>query len=208
MFIKVCGMTTSEAVRAALEAHVDAIGFVFAESKRKVTPAQAVELLKPARGRVHAFAVTKHPTQAEVDDIIATFEPDVLQTDWEDLQTLRLPSELAVIPVVRAGRAGPTPMPTRVLFEGPVSGTGITSDWNSARDVARRVEVILAGGLSPANVADAIDQVQPFGVDVSSGVEQSPGVKSPIKIASFVEAARAAFARSQSAPVRVKEKIS
>jgi phosphoribosylanthranilate isomerase len=208
MFIKVCGMTTSEAVHAALDARVDAIGFVFAESKRRITPAQAAELMKPARGRVRAIAVTKHPTQAEIDDILATFRPDVLQTDWQDLQTLRLPSGLTVLPVMRAGRDGPPSLPTRVLFEGPVSGTGIPADWNSARQVARRVEVILAGGLSPANVADAIDQVQPFGVDVSSGVEQSPGVKSPIKIASFVDAARAAFARSQSAPSRAKENVS
>ena len=201
-------MTTSEAVQAALDARVAAIGFVFADSKRKVTPAQAVELAKPARSRALTIAVTKHPTQAGIDEILTVFKPEVLQTDWEDLQGLRLPTHLMLLPVVRASRAEPTPMPTRILFEGPVSGTGIPADWNSARLVARRVELILAGGLSPANVADAIAQVQPFGVDVSSGVEQSPGVKSPAKIASFVEAARAAFARSESAPEHAKENIS
>ena len=192
MWIKVCGMTTPEAVHAALDARVDAIGFVFAESKRRVTPQRAVELAQPARGRVRCIAVTKHPTQSEVDAILEVFRPDVFQTDWQDLQTLRLPRELAVLPVLRAGGGEPTPLPARVLFEGPVSGTGVPTDWPSAHAMARRIEVILAGGLSPANVAAAIAEVRPFGVDVSSGVESNPGIKSPQKIASFVSAARAA----------------
>jgi len=216
MWIKVCGMTTPEAVQAALDARVDAIGFVFAESKRRVTPARAAELAQPARNRARCIAVTKHPTQSEVDEILKVFKPDVFQTDWLDLQILRLPRELTVLPVLRAGGCEPQPLPARVLFEGPVSGTGVPTDWPSAHAMARRTEVILAGGLSPANVAAAIAEVNPFGVDVSSGVEQTPGIKSPEKIASFVNAARAATAaalaaatsRSPSAPPRTKENLS
>jgi len=191
IWIKICGMTTPEAVQAALDARVDAIGFVFAESKRQVSPRRAAELARPARGRARCIAVTKQPTQQLVDEILDVFKPDSLQSDWEDLRSLRLPRELDVIPVLRAGCEEPSPLPSRVLFEGPASGTGLQTDWLAARTLARRAELILAGGLSPANVAAAIAQVQPFGVDVSSGVEQSPGLKSPEKIASFVENARA-----------------
>lgn len=213
MFIKVCGMTTEEAVQAALDARVDAIGFVFAESKRRVTPQRAAELAKPARGRVLCIAVTKHPEQGALDELLEVFKPDVLQSDWQDLQTLRLPHDLTLLPVLRAGRGGPSPLPARLLFEGPVSGAGVPTDWLSARAGARRAELILAGGLSPANVAAAIAEVQPFGVDVSSGVESSPGLKSPEKIASFVAAARAAApapatSRSESAPHGAKENVS
>lgn len=215
LWIKVCGMTTPDAVHAALDAHVDAIGFVFAESKRRVTPQRAAELAQPARGRVRCIAVTKHPAQSEVDEILSVFRPDVFQTDWQDLQTLRLPSDVSVLPVVRAGGGEPAQLPARVLFEGPVSGTGMPTDWPAARAMARRAELILAGGLSPANVAAAIAEVRPFGVDVSSGVESAPGVKSPQKIASFVSAARAASAaaatstsRSAHAPSRAKENLS
>ena len=216
MWIKVCGMTTPEAVQAALDARVDAIGFVFAESKRRVTPAQAVELAQPARGRVRCVAVTKHPTQSELNEILSLFEPDVFQTDWQDLHVLRLPRGLTVLPVLRTRGGEPQPLPARVLFEGPVSGTGVATDWPSAHAMARRTEVILAGGLSPDNVAAAIAEVRPFGVDVSSGVESIPGVKSPQKIASFVSAARAvaaavastASSRSESAPLRAKENLS
>jgi phosphoribosylanthranilate isomerase len=192
LWIKVCGMTTREAVNAALDAQVQAIGFVFAESKRRVTPQRAAELAEPARGRIPCVAVTKHPSQSEVDEIIEVFRPDVLQSDWQDLEALRLPRDLSVLPVLRSGGGEPAPLPKRVLFEGPVSGTGVPTDWPSARAVARRTELILAGGLSPANVAAAIAEVRPFGVDVSSGVESTPGIKSPEKIASFVSAARAA----------------
>lgn len=207
MWIKICGMTTEDAVAAAVRAQVDAIGFVFAESKRRVTPQRAAELAAPARGKVRCIAVTKHPEQREVDDILATFKPDILQSDADDLPRLRLPATLELLPVVRAGGAEPKPLPKRFLFEGPISGTGIAADWNAASQLARRAELILAGGLSPENVADAITQVRPFGVDVSSGVEASPGIKSPEKIASFVRSARAA-ARSLSEPLRAKENAS
>ena len=83
-------------------------------------------------------------------------------------------------------------LPRRVLFEGPVSGSGQTTDWDMAAGLARRIEVILAGGLNPLNVAAAIRHVRPFGVDVSSGVESAPGLKDTAKIAQFVAAARSA----------------
>lgn len=191
MWIKVCGMTMEEGVRAALDAKVDAIGFVFAESKRRVTPQRAADLARPARGRVRCIAVTKHPDQRTVDEILKVFGPDVLQSDWQDLRSLRLPRELEVLPVLRAGGEEPAPLPPRFLFEGPVSGTGVPTDWRAARALAGRGELILAGGLSSTNVASAIAEVQPFGVDVSSGVESSPGIKSPAKIAGFVAAVRA-----------------
>ena len=80
----------------------------------------------------------------------------------------------------------------RILFEGPVSGIGSTSDWHSAAQLARSTQLVLAGGLNATNVADAIAAVRPFGVDVSSGVEASPGVKDPARIHEFVRRARAA----------------
>ena len=191
VWIKICGMTTPEAVAAALDAGVDAIGFVFAESVRRVTPQIAAQLAASARGRVKLVAVTRHPSQSAVDEIVAVFRPDVLQTDAADLRTLTLPVELEKLPVLR-GRQDAASLPRRVLFEGLTSGSGIPCDWESAREGAQRTELILAGGLNPGNVAAAIAEVRPFGVDVSSGVEQRPGVKSPAEIARFAAAARAA----------------
>jgi len=194
MWIKVCGMTSPEAVDAALAAGVDAIGFVFARSVRRVEPARARELAAPARGRVACVAVTQHPEPRLLEEILAMFQPDLLQTDAVDLAQL-VPGALhcGVLPVVRAGAALPQPLPARLLFEGPVSGTGETADWARARELAGRTELVLAGGLRPANVAAAIAHVRPWGVDVSSGVESQPGVKSPALILEYVEAARAAF---------------
>ena len=192
MWIKICGMTSPEAVAAALEARTDAIGFVFAESPRRLTPQRAAQLARPARNRVRCVAVTRHPTQSAVDEILEVFAPDVLQTDLTDLERLTLPAGLGRLPVLRAGGEPPATVPRRVLFEGPRSGSGAVSDWNAARDLARRTQLVLAGGLNAGNVAAAIAAVRPFGVDVSSGVELEPGIKSPLEIASFVRAARAA----------------
>jgi phosphoribosylanthranilate isomerase len=237
MWIKICGLTTPEAVIAALDAGADAIGFVFAKSVRQVSSEVAVRLAAPARGRALCVAVTRHPSQRDIDEIVSVFKPDVLQTDSTDLALLRLPTQLELLPVMRgvgdeteaAGGVGgardPAPvlreagggksaagrgvrgdrgrgrdggedgdelavLPRRLLFEGLTSGAGVPCDWTAAGRVARRTELVLAGGLNPANVAAAIVAVQPFGVDVSTGVEVRPGVKSPAEIMNFVRAAR------------------
>jgi len=192
MWIKICGMTTPDAIAAALEAGADAIGFVFADSPRQLTPEAAAQLARPARGRVRCVAVTRHPAQPALDEMLRVFRPDVLQTDEPDLAGLDLPSALELLPVVRDGAPALASPARRILFEGPASGTGTASDWSAARRLAQRTQLVLAGGLHPGNVAQAIYAVRPFGVDVSSGVEARPGVKNPLKILQFIAAARAA----------------
>ena len=195
IWVKICGLTTREAVEAAVAAGADAVGFVFAPSKRQVSATQAVQLVQGLPRRILRVAVMLHPTQSQLDEVCASFQPDVLQTDVEDLQTLRVPMGLAVMPVVRSGGgAGPY---SRILFEGPVSGVGSTSDWNLAMQLARTTQLVLAGGLNAINIADAIAAVRPFGVDVSSGVEAAPGIKDPARIHEFVRRARAVSERSK-----------
>jgi phosphoribosylanthranilate isomerase len=192
LFVKICGMTTPAAVDASLACEVDAIGFVFAQSVRQVSTHRANELAGPARHKVACVAVTRHPTRAQVAEILRDFKPDILQTDIDDLDTLDLPQTLSVLPVMRPGPQRACMLPGRVLFEGPVSGSGQTTDWDTAAELALRSQVILAGGLNPVNVGIAVRRVRPFGVDVSSGVEESPGVKDSGKIEQFVAAARMA----------------
>ena len=192
MWIKICGLTSAAAVTAALEHAVDALGFVFAESVRRVTPAQAAQLSRSARGRVPCVAVMRQPSQRLLDEVLAVFRPDMLQSDAADLATLHLPQTLALLPVLRAAPVASVPLPPRLLFEGARSGSGRTADWGVAQALARRTQLVLAGGLNPGNVGAAIAAVCPFGVDVSSGVEEGPGVKSPAAIGDFVQAVRAA----------------
>lgn len=190
LWVKICGITTAEAIDAALEAGVDAIGFVFAPSVRRVTPAQAAALAAGARGRCTLIAVTLHPSQPWLDEIMALFKPDMLQVDLADLAQLRLPSGLPTLAVLRtvpnALPAGP------VLYESASSGSAELADWSEAERIARERQLILAGGLNAANVAAAVQAVRPFGVDVSSGVESAPGRKSPEMIREFVRRARSA----------------
>ena len=135
MWVKVCGLTTPEAVAAAVDAGVNAVGFVFAESKRKVTPQRAAELARDVPGNILRVAVMLHPSQAELDEVWSGFRPDVLQTDIDDLAALRVPEGLQVTPVIRSGRELPAVLPARLLFEGPASGTGETTDWSAARAI-------------------------------------------------------------------------
>src|SRR5690606_29576730 len=120
LWIKVCGLTTADAVAAALDAGVNAVGFVFAESKRRVSAQRAAELARNLPSSIVRVAVMLHPSQAELDEVWSQFRPDVLQTDIEDLSTLRVPEGLQVTPVVRAGRELPAELPRRLLFEGPI----------------------------------------------------------------------------------------
>ena len=219
LWIKICGLTSPEAVAMAVACGADALGFVFhAGSARDLTPARAAALARDVPRHVLRVAVTRHPAQSLVAAIAAGFAPDLLQTDLADLASLRLPVGLAVLPVLRAGAvparampAGATrpgrptrpggatrpgaasaPLPARFLYEGAASGSGLLADWREAAALARQAELVLAGGLTPANVAEAVTAVRPFGVDVSSGVEDAPGHKDPERIRAFVAAARAA----------------
>jgi phosphoribosylanthranilate isomerase len=193
MWLKICGVTDLDAVDAALAVNVDAIGFVFSPSVRRLQPAQALQLAAGARGRVAVVAVTLHPQQPLIDDIVRVFKPDALQAELLDFEQLRLPHTLARLPVLRADVAAGSSLPRRILFEGARSGSAEAADWKAASRLAGVSELILAGGLDARNVGAAIRAVRPYGVDVSSGVESARGRKSVQKIAEFVEAARAAI---------------
>lgn len=186
-------MTCAEDIAAALAAGVDAVGFVFAPSPRRVSSDRAAELALPARQRLACVAVTQHPDQQTVNEIVRALRPDLLQSDLEDFAQLHLPQRLVRLPVLRSGHAPLAEYPARLMFEGARSGTGEVSDWQQAAALARHTRLILAGGLHAGNVAEAIRTVQPFGVDTSSGVELRPGVKDANKILEFVRVARAAF---------------
>lgn len=195
-WVKICGLTHREAVEAAVEAGADAIGFVFAHSVRRVTPEEAARLCEGLEGRVTRVAVMRHPEAGEWAEVAEVFAPDWLQTDTADLAALRIPEKCAVLPVYRdddpAMAARSSQLPARLLFEGAQSGTGRRADWTAAAALARRTEVVLAGGLVAEDVAEALAAVAPWGVDVSSGVESAPGVKDPARIAAFMAAVRRA----------------
>lgn len=192
MFVKICGMTTPDAVAAAVAAGADAVGFVFAPSPREVSAERALELSAGVPDGVLRVAVMHHPTAEHARHVLDVLAPDWLQTDAEDLDELGLPEGCAVLPVYRNGRAPAGPRyPSRLLFEGAKSGTGKTADWSEARTLARNTRLMLAGGLDPSNVGAAIDTVRPWGVDVSSGVERERGLKDPAKIEQFIARVRA-----------------
>ena len=208
LLVKICGLKSAADVDTAVAAGADAVGFVFAESPRCVTPAEASAASRDLPATVRRVAVMRHPTNAQWRAVLDGFRPDVLQTDVGDFETLDVPGEIERWPVLREGRddTGSLPrwsmlregrdetgsLPRVFLYEGPTSGAGVTVNWTLAASIARRGRMILAGGLSAANVGTAVTTVRPYGVDVSSAVESAPGVKDPKLIREFIEAARAA----------------
>ena len=194
MFVKICGLRTEEHVQAAIAAGADAVGFVFAVSVRPVDPSQAAAIANTVPDTVKKVAVMLHPSNAEWQTVLREFSPDVLQTDADDFADLDVPGTIERWPVYREGN-GVTDtlfLAGTFLYEGAKSGQGQTVDWSRAADIAKRGNMILAGGLGAANVAEAIATVRPFGVDVSSAVESAPGTKDPVLIVEFIKAARAA----------------
>ena len=194
-WIKVCGMRTREAIEIAAEAGANAVGFVFYErSPRNLSIDEARALQAAVPEGVERVAVFLHPSQALVDAVVSAIGPDWVQTDLEDLARLRLPAAQRVLPVLRGDAPLPSPMPRRCLLESARSGMGERGDWSAAARMAPLTELVLAGGLDERNVGEAVRAVRPFGVDVSSGVESSRGVKDAARIGGFIRAARAAAA--------------
>lgn len=195
MFVKICGLSEEEHVRVAVDAGADAIGFVFAKSVRRVDPARAAELASDVPAAVRRVAVMQHPTIPEWQEVLRAFSPDVLQTDAGDFAGLVGPEAVERWLVFREGVRVTVPrarVTVPFVYEGARSGQGETVDWSRAAEIATRGNMILAGGLGVANVAEAIRTVRPFGVDVSSGVESAPGQKDARLIRDFISAAKAA----------------
>ena len=190
LFVKICGVTTEEAADAAVAAGADAIGFVFhAPSPRNLLPGRAAALARNLPPGVLCVAVTLHPEQAVIDRVLESMMPDAWQSDAADFDVLHIPAVIERWPVLRQHGSAPKG-PRRVVFESPASGSGWRADWTAASAMARTAELILGGGLDATNVGRAIAAVRPFGVDVSSGVERSPGVKDARRIREFIVAAR------------------
>ena len=191
VLVKVCGLRERHHIEDAIEAGADALGFVFAESPRRIDPAAARSISDTVPPHVKRVAAMRHPGNEQWLAVLEQFQPDVLQTDWQDLDALDIPAHIEQWPVYREGGTAPDWDGTYV-YEGPQSGHGETVDWSAAAELAKRGNLVLAGGLDPDNVAKAIRTVRPFGVDASSGLESAPGQKDPQLIEEFISAARAA----------------
>lgn len=197
MKVKICGISTLAAVAAAGRSGADAVGFVFAESPRRVTPREARRLAADLPRGVERVAVFRLATRDDIGRVMDVFDADIVQV--EPTPAL-LGSEFGprLLPVLHddgtlAGSSDLLDPARPVLVEGAGrGGRGVLADWERVATVAGRRPVILAGGLHPGNVAEAIRRVRPWGVDVSTGVEDRPGVKSADRMAEFVRAARAA----------------
>lgn len=195
LFVKICGLTHESGAFAAQEAGADAIGFVFADSPRMVTPVVAARIASAVSDSLLKVAIFLRPTQQDIDEVLSAFEPDVVQADATS--RIELPAGVGLLPVFREGGKPPgTNDPDRlILYEGRRSGVGSAVNWDVAGRLSKQARLVLAGGLTPENVGVAVRTVRPFGVDVSSGVEAAPGVADPSRIARFVSAARSSAER-------------
>lgn len=179
-------------MQCAIDAGADAVGFVFADSPRRVTAQYAASISRAVPATVKRVAVMLHPDAAAWDEVAAVFQPDVLQTDIEDFAGLNVADSIERWPVLREGTvSAQQKLPKIFIYEGKKSGRGETVDWQAAAHLAPRGGMILAGGLRAENVAQAIAAVAPFGVDVSSAVESQPGKKDAAKIRAFIAAVKA-----------------
>jgi phosphoribosylanthranilate isomerase len=218
VFVKICGITSPADARLAVESGADAVGFVFwSMSPRRTDAARAAAVsreLPPFVLRVGVFVDATRDEMARVSDAVGL---DMLQLHGEEP-----PEALAGLPrralkAVRVGkgfrpeealryaeRAAGLVVDTRLPGETQLpGGTGVPFDWSLVAGLAERVPfLVLAGGLRPENVAEAIQAVRPHAVDVSSGVETIPGRKSPERVRAFVAAVRAAEAAREGAAPR------
>lgn len=184
MWIKICGITTPEDAEFAIASGASAIGLIFAPSRREVSIDRACEIARVVRGRAELVGVFK-----EVLSVRAVHEAVVLdraQIHGPGVPDVPLKVLRAVSPA-DLGQAENISEEEGILIDGS-EGRGLTFDWNLARSLTR--PFVLAGGLSPFNVEEAISKARPHGVDVTSGVERVPGRKDPQKVARFIELAR------------------
>jgi phosphoribosylanthranilate isomerase len=195
MLIKICGITRAEDADAAVAAGAAAIGFVFwPQSPRFIDPYRARRIAAALPPFVMPVGVFVNQPLAYVTGVASLVRLGAVQLHGDE--TLEYASAITT-PVIKAMSletqwASAWPARTTILLDvhDPVTrgGTGRTIDWTAAEAVAAQRRILLAGGLTPDNVADAIARVRPYGIDVSSGVERAPGIKDPQRLRALFEA--------------------
>jgi phosphoribosylanthranilate isomerase len=214
--IKICGVTNANDARAAVDAGADALGINFyPPSKRFVDFAVARQIAEVVPDNVAKVGVFVNHSLREIRDALESLRPAYIQLHGDEPAEFLsdLPAQIQIIRAYRCGPNGLTPLasylekchglgrtPDAILLDsdspGVFGGTGCTADWSSIanqQEILGDVPLILAGGLTPANVGPAIAAVRPAAVDVASGVERQPGLKDRELVKQFIDAAREAF---------------
>ena len=196
--VKICGLSTKEAVKTAVSAGADYIGFVFAPSKRQVTLEQAAELAKLIPADVKKVGVFVSPNRTELLETIEKVGLDLVQIHGQVADDLFENLPCASIQAIQVDGEGhvPNSQADYLLFDAPVAGSGQTFDWGRLDTIELAQLFFIAGGLNEDNVARAIQHFSPFAVDVSSGVE-TDGQKDHEKIRRFIERVKNGISRTK-----------
>ena len=200
--IKICGIKTLEDALAAIDAGVDYLGFNFYRRSvrfiEKRACAEITSVLKKEHSRIKLVGVFVNSLVEEIKDILDTCSLDMAQLHGDETAEMLKALDGKAF---KAFRGIPESIDGFVRSESPVflvdasvkgvyGGSGVTADWTGAAELAQKYPLLLAGGLTPENVAEAVRQVKPWGVDVASGVESAPGEKDASKMKAFVRAVR------------------
>lgn len=196
--VKICGLSTEEAVGTAVSAGADYIGFVFAPSKRQVTLDQAAELAKLIPLGVKKVGVFVSPSRAQLLEAIEKVGLDLIQVHGHVGDDLFEDLPCASIQAVQVDGDGhvPNSRADYLLFDAPVAGSGQTFDWGQLDTTGLAQPFFIAGGLKENNVAKAIQHFTPYAVDVSSGVE-TDGQKDHEKVRRFIERVKHGISRTK-----------
>ena len=196
--VKICGLSTKEAVKTTVSAGADYIGFVFAPSKRQVTVEQAIELAKFIPSHIQKVGVFVSPSRVELLEAVDKVGLDFVQVHGQVVDKLFENLPCGSIQAVQVDEGGhvPNSQADYLLFDAPVAGSGQTFDWDQLDTTELAQPFFIAGGLNEDNVARAIQHFYPFAVDVSSGVE-TDGQKDHEKIIRFIERVKNGISRTK-----------
>lgn len=196
--VKICGLSNIEAVKTAVSAGADYIGFVFALSKRQVTVEQAIELAKFIPSHIQKVGVFVSPSRAELLEAVDKVGLDFAQVHGQVVDKLFENLPCASIQAVQVDGDGhvPNSQADYLLFDAPVAGSGQTFDWGQLDTTELSQPFFIAGGLNEDNVEEAIQHFSPFAVDISSGVE-TDGQKDHEKIRRFIERVKNGISRTK-----------
>lgn len=196
--VKICGLSTKEAVKTAVSAGADYIGFVFAPSKRQVSVEQATELAKFIPSHIQKVGVFVSPSRAELLEAVDKVGLDLVQVHGQVVDKLfeNLPCGSIQAVQIGEGEHVPNSQADYLLFDAPVAGSGQIFDWGRLDTTELAQPFFIAGGLNEDNVEEAIQHFTPYAVDVSSGVETN-GQKDHEKIRRFIERVKHGISRTK-----------